>query len=186
MAIQYVDKKNNGTVASPTEITDSTANRQIIKNSPEAAGLAYDRATKTLKYNGSDEIRHVQSNYRRTLTPTAAYQLLVDDSGKTIFLNAAAGFAITLPTPAAGLNFRFVTAAAFATTPFTIGTSGAANIIYGVVDVNSTLVPASGEDSINFVESAELPGDWVEVESDGTNWYVRGQAATTGAITLTT
>lgn len=124
-------------------------------------------------------------NIGTVITPTAATELTAAQSGSIVFLNAAAGFAITLPLPAAGLRYRFIVAAAFATSSFTVVTNGSANIIQGVVDVNSTLVPGADEDTITFVNSAETVGDWVEVVSDGTNWYVSGQAAASGGVTLT-
>lgn len=126
----------------------------------------------------------VLSSSLRTLTPTAAVTLTAAQSGTLVFLNAAAGFAITLPAPAAGLNYRFTTAAAFATTNFTIITP-TANIIFGNADVNSTLVPADAEDTINFVATAETIGDYVNLWSDGTNWYVEGIGAQAGSITFT-
>ena len=118
-------------------------------------------------------------------TPTAATTLTVADSGKTIFLSAAAGFAITLPEPAAGLKYKFVVAAAFATTNFTVVTDSGDNVIQGGAIVNSTFVPAANEDTINFVATAETVGDYVEIESDGTNWYAKGNGASAGAITFT-
>src|SRR5574341_807854 len=59
MATQFIDKKNAVTEASPTELTDSAANRAILQNRQGAAGVTYDRATAALKYNGSDAIRTV-------------------------------------------------------------------------------------------------------------------------------
>lgn len=126
----------------------------------------------------------VSTSVQRSLTPTAAVTLTAIQSGTNVFLNAAVGFAITLPAPAAGLNFTFTVAAAFATTNFTVITP-TANIIFGNANVNSTLVPADAEDTISFVATAETIGDYVRVWSDGTNWYVEGIAAAAGGITFT-
>jgi hypothetical protein len=54
-----------------------------------------------------------------------------------------------------------------------------------MVDVNSTLVLGANEDTISWVASTALVGDWVEVVSDGTSWFVSGQSGATGGITLT-
>lgn len=121
----------------------------------------------------------------KSLTPTAAVALTAAQSGMEIFLNASAGFAITLPAPAAGLKYRFTVGAAFASTNFTIVTASSANIIFGAAVVAGETVAASEEDTISFVATAELPGDWVEVWSDGTNWYVSGHGVTSGSITFT-
>lgn len=122
---------------------------------------------------------------RPIITPTAAGALTALQSGSDVMLNAAAGFAITLPAVAAGLNFRFVVAAAFATTNFTVITPALADIIQGGATVAGADVPAADEDTISFVASAELKGDFVDVWSDGTSWFVNGRGTTSGSITFT-
>lgn len=119
------------------------------------------------------------------LTPTAAVTLTQAQSGSEVFLNAAAGFAITLPAVAAGLVFRFTVAAAFATTNFTIITPGLADLIQGGATVAGADVPAEDEDTISFVATAEKKGDFVDVWSDGTSWFVNGRGTTAGSITFT-
>lgn len=138
-------------------LSDNTGNTVVIPAN-EGVGLAYT-------------------------TPTTAVTLNNGDSGKTILLNAAAGFAITLPTVLAGLKYKFVVAAAFATTDFTIVST--TNVIQGGAIVNSVFVPAANENTISFVATAETVGDYVEIESDGTNWYVKGLGAGAGSITFT-
>jgi len=83
MANQYIDKKYAGTESSPTELTDSAANRAIRQNRPPAAGLCYDVASGFLKYNGADAIKTVvdassaQTLTSKTLTtPTLAVNVL--------------------------------------------------------------------------------------------------------------
>lgn len=119
------------------------------------------------------------------VTPTVAVVLTPSDSGKTVFLNAAEGFAITLPAPAAGLKYKFLVGAAFATTNFTIVTNSGANVIQGGAIVNSAFVPAANEDTITFVATAETIGDYVVLESDGTNWFSEGVGSLAGSITFT-
>lgn len=120
-----------------------------------------------------------------TLTPTAAFTLTAAQSGLKVFLNAAAGFAITLPAVAAGLRYTFTVAAAFATTDFTVITPALADLIQGGATVAGSDVPAADEDTISFVASAELKGDFVDVWSDGTSWFVNGRGTTSGSITFT-
>lgn len=116
-------------------------------------------------------------------TPTAAVTLTAADSGKEIYLDAAAGFAITLPAVTAGLKYKFIVGSAFATTDFTV--VAATDVIQGGAVVNSTFVPAANENTISFVNTAETVGDYVELSSDGTNWYASGNGALAGAITFT-
>ena len=113
-------------------------------------------------------------------------------SGTTFILDNSTGEAITLPTLAAGLHYRFIVGAAFATDNWTvtaaqIAGADAANI-NGVVTVNNTTILAASEDAINFVASAENIGDYVDVIADSGNsqWLVIGVGHASGAITLTT
>ena len=118
-------------------------------------------------------------------TLTGATTLTAEDSGKSFSLNAAAGAQITLPAVAtsAGFRYRFTVAALFATTAWTI--KAATNKIQGGVIVNSVNVPGADENTITFSASADTIGDFVELNCDGTNWYVFGLGTSAGAITLT-
>jgi hypothetical protein len=120
----------------------------------------------------------------RVETISTARTLTASDSGKLFTLSGSAGVAITLPSvTVAGFRARFTVGSAFATTNFTIVSS--TNVIQGSADVNSTLVPASNENTISFVATAETIGDYVELYSDGTNFYAYGIGAGAGAITFT-
>lgn len=116
---------------------------------------------------------------------TGAITLSAEDSGKVFILKAAAGAQITLPAVASstGQNYRFIVGQLFATTAWTI--KAASNVIQGGVIVNSTNVPAADENTITFSASADTVGDYVDLVSDGTNWYVNGLGTAAGAITLT-
>lgn len=115
---------------------------------------------------------------------TGALTLTGADSGKVFILNAATGAAISLPAVTmTGFKAKFITGLAFATTNWTV--VSATSVIQGSVIVNSTHVAGSNENTISFVASAESLGDWAEVVSDGTNWYVNGSGVTSGSITLT-
>jgi len=135
----------------------------------------------TLISISNDDLRQVLE----TQVISSAITLSAADSGKLFSLNAAAGAQITLPAVAtsAGLNFRFTVQALFATTAWTI--KAATNVIQGGVIVNSVNVLGADENTITFVASADTIGDFVELNSDGVNWYVSGVGATAGAITLT-
>lgn len=115
---------------------------------------------------------------------TAAVTLTAVDSGKVLILKAAAGVAITLPAVTEiGFNVRIVTGLAFATTNFTVVAATA--VIQGGAIVNSIFVPAANENRISFVATAETLGDYVDIVSDGTNFYASGAATAAGAITFT-
>lgn len=120
------------------------------------------------------------------LTGTAT--LTAATSGFTYFLNAATGAAVSLPAPALGLRYRFVIGAtAPASGAWTIVSASNATIIQGSVSVatdGTTAGIGSDEDTITFSTSA-VPGDQVDLISDGTNWYVQGQGSVAAGITLT-
>ena len=117
-------------------------------------------------------------------TVSAAVTLTAADSGKWYKLDAAAGVTVTLPSVKSGLNFRFVVASAFATSNFVIDSAEGDNI-NGILVVNGASVAASEEDQINFVATAESVGDFVELWSDGSNWFVYGIGNSAGSITAT-
>jgi hypothetical protein len=130
---------------------------------------------------------HINSvaSFGPTEVVTTTNVITADEGGSTFILNSATAFVSTLPAPAAGLRFRFIAGATQVTGGnHTIVTNGGSNIIYGVINF-TTSVPASAEDSINLIADTVLPGDWVELHSDGTNWYLLGSMSATGAITVT-
>ena len=118
-------------------------------------------------------------------TLTGARTLTAADSGKVFLLKSAAGAQITLPAVAtsAGLRFKFIVGQAFATTDWTV--KAASNVIEGSVLVNGAHVAGVNENTISFVASAESVGDFAELVSDGSNWYVNGSGVSAGSITLT-
>jgi len=116
---------------------------------------------------------------------TATNVITAAESGKTFFLNNTTGFASTLPAPAIGLHYKFVLMAAPASGNTTVGTNAAAAIIEGNLMVASTVVPAVNERSINFLVTDSDIGDWCEVISDGTSWFLRGSATTTAGMSVT-
>lgn len=138
-------------------------------------------------YQAEDSKVYVEGNGKSQALAedvTVAVTLTEEDSGKVLVLRAAAGAAIALPAVTLkGFTCRIVTGLAFITTPWTI--VSATNVIQGNLLVNGAAVPGVNENTISFVESAESLGDYVDIVSDGVNFYVSGSAVTAGAITLT-
>lgn len=115
---------------------------------------------------------------------TADTTLDSEDSGKLIVLDAI-GEVITLPAVAtsAGLKYKFVCSVTAVTTDWTI--VAATDVIYGSAQVAGAVVAASAENTITLVVAKFLPGDWVTLESDGTNWYVEASVVTSAGLTFT-
>jgi hypothetical protein len=125
-------------------------------------------------------------------TVAATRVLVAADSGKTIILSHATEFDTALPAPSPGLNFKFIVGAAPSGANYTITTNGTTqNVIFGCIsssDMNAAndaaLTDATGVDVISFISAKAKIGDWVELVSDGTNWYVSGCCSIFDAITL--
>lgn len=105
---------------------------------------------------------------------TAAKTLTAADSGKTFFLNLAAGFAVTLPSPAAGLNFRFFIQTAPVTTSYTIVGTPMSAIVRSSVGGNADSIVDDTAVNIEFDGDAAVIGDSAEVWSNGTGWFGLG------------
>lgn len=135
-------------------------------------------------FSGPLVVGGIYRGFGDAVTLSAATTLTAADNGKTFYLNAAAGKTVVLPAVAAGLYFRFVVAAAFATNNWIIDSAEGDNID-GSIEVAGAVVVAGAEDQINFVASAEALGDYIELESDGVQWFVHGMAALAGGITAT-
>jgi len=138
----------------------------------------------TANGGGNLVVAGVEQNLGAAQTVTGALTLTGADNGKTLYMNAAGGATITLPAVSAGLSFKFVVAAAFATTNWIVASAEGDNID-GSIEVAGAVVVAGAEDQINFVATAEALGDHIVVHSDGTQWFVHGMAALTGGITAT-
>lgn len=109
-----------------------------------------------------------------------ATTLTQSDSGKVLYLKATTGKAITLPAPVDGFKVKIVTAQAFATTAWTIVSTGA-NVRGGAI-VNSAFVASAGTTTITLSASAETLGDFIELVSDGTSYFVSGVGASASSI----
>lgn len=158
-----------------------------ITNGTGAAGKALvldSSGNVTMPTSGSIDERNAE-------VVTAANVIAAAENGRTYYLNSATEFASTLPAPALGLKFKFIVKAAPSGADYTITTTSSANIIYGAIsssDLNAAndAAIATGNDTISFVSAKAIVGDWVEFESDGTNWYVSGNCSVFDAITATT
>lgn len=115
---------------------------------------------------------------------TADTTLTANQSGAVVLLDAV-GENITLPAASAGpWKFKFLATAAVSTTPWQIISAEGDNI-NGSVIVAGAAVPAVDEDQVNFIASAAVAGDFIEVLSDGTGLFVSGVGNASGSITAT-
>lgn len=115
-----------------------------------------------------------------TGTIAVATTLTQSDSGKVLYLKATTGKAVNLPAPTNGFKVKIITGQAFATTAWTIVSTGA-NIRGGAI-VNSAFVASAGTTTITLSASAETIGDFIELTSDGTSYFVSGVGALASSI----
>lgn len=122
-------------------------------------------------------------------TLIATTTLTAADNNQTFYLNAATEFDTVLPAPFLGARFVFIVAAAPSGASYTVSTPAAAQIMVGQIlstagdagDAENTL----GANVLTFVNGQSVMGDRAEVESDGTNWYIKGYSAVAAGMTLT-
>jgi len=126
----------------------------------------------------------VRRSRERIVEISADTTLTKADSGKTYMLDAI-GEVITLPevSTSTGVNYKFICSTTAATSNWTI--VAATNVIQGSAQVAGSVVAASNENTISLVVAKFLPGDWVTLDCDGTNWYVEASVVTTAGCTFT-
>lgn len=184
------DKDNNILVASGTTVPTGSGYSKggLFIKTDEATGLTgvYENkgTTTTALFKPAGQSPNVESLTAATKTVS------VDESGTTFIFNRAGGVAVTLPAPALGLKYKFIIGTNF-TTDGSIATNGGSDIIIGgvnelEVDTGDDGPSDTNADTITFVNTADTVGDYVELVSDGTNWYLNGQTALDGGITLST
>ena len=123
-----------------------------------------------------------QRSFMDTVALTADTTLTPADSGKTFFLDAI-GEDILLPAVgvSAGVKYKFIVTAAVATTSWTVAATTAK--IYGSVTEAGLVQLSSAETTLTIVFTKAIPGDWITLESDGTNWYLAGQFSVASSFT---
>lgn len=148
------------------------------------------RVSDTQSGAGESELITLQNVTTPTQNLTAVNTLTSADCGKTLLLTATTEFATTLPAPTANCKLRFVVKAAPASASYTVLTASSGNVLIG--GVNELEVDGGDEgpyiadgDTITFVDTVGVVGDYVEIISDGTSWYLHGQTKNDGGVTLT-
>jgi len=113
--------------------------------------------------------------------------IAASESGKTFFLNLAAGFVSTLPAPVAGMRFTFIVGTAPTGGAYTIVSASSANIIKGIQHSSAGDAGDSGtaDDTISFVANQSVAGDRVELFTDGTSWFAYAFSDVAAGVTFT-
>jgi hypothetical protein len=120
-------------------------------------------------------------------TITAIDSIVAADHNKTVLIDNATGFAITLPAPIAGFKVTIVSKTSNTSGNHTVVTATSANVIKGFAAnaAGAAVTPLSDGDTISFVANQSVAGDQVSLTSDGTSWFMTGFAQVAAGITNT-
>lgn len=116
---------------------------------------------------------------------TAATTVTQADSGSVMYLDAAAGFAVTLPLPLLGRRYTFIVKTAPSGGAYTlVATSG---IVKGEQFTAAAAAGDTGttDTTITFVAASAVAGDRVELWSDGTSWFAHAFSTLAASVTFT-
>ena len=187
MATQYIDKKHQGTLTSPSEITDTADNRKLVQSKPDAAGLAYDRASGFLKYNGADAIKTVVSvDGTQTLTNKTLTSPVITGATLTAPLFSvteydadgaiaiATGIVALISADAGAYTLAAPTAGQAGTLLIITSKTAAAHVITATNLINDGVGPTL--DTITFDAQ---PGASIQLVAYNLLWYVVSQNGTT-------
>lgn len=178
-------KKNSyiRTVDSSGNEVDISGNELSKINNLESELAALDGLTAS-----AAEINGLADVSERFETLTANRTLTAVDSNKVFFLNAVAGFDVTLPAPVVGMTFHFIVQTAPTSNGYDIATNGGDDIMKGIVTEADSATGAVDQnaDNLNLAANVAVAGDWVDMVSDGTSWFVRGQVAANGGAVFST
>lgn len=114
---------------------------------------------------------------------TTTNSIAASECGELFFISSTTGFASTLPAPTQGCKFWFNLTTDSTGISHTIVTSGSETIKGFTLDAsggNSTGSQAA--DTITFNSASAVPGDRVDLFSDGTSWLAIGFSSASGAI----
>ena len=116
-------------------------------------------------------------------TLAAGTTLTAVDSGKT-YLISGTGYTVTLPAPHAGFSVKFIVAAAFSTDCVVQTPADNRDTLNGGVIVNGAIVESDATDRVTFEDGAESIGDFIEISSDGTSFFLFGNGNAASSITV--
>ena len=128
----------------------------------------------------SDDVMRIFDDYELV---SASASLNLSDSGK-VFKISGTGYTLTLPAPSAGWKAKFIVSGAFSTDFVVQSPASNRDTINGGVIVNGAIVEADAVDRVTFEDDAESIGDFIEIHSGGTNYFLFGNGNAASSITV--
>jgi len=130
----------------------------------------------------TNQLRHQTDAYQ---TVTSDTTLAASDSGKVILMGSN-GVDIVLPAATAGMNFKIIQTADYATAVCTVTAQAGDYMAGGAVslDTNHGNTANGSSNIVATFGSAVLAGDYIDMVSNGTVWLVSGMstAKTNGIV----
>jgi len=100
------------------------------------------------------------------------------DSGRIFLLKSTTANTVTLPSASAGLRYKFIVT----------DSTAASTIVADSAILKGAVVADDDTDSMAgttiTVTTDTTVGDWLEIVSDGTNWYVSGHTTDATGFTV--
>jgi hypothetical protein len=108
--------------------------------------------------------------FRMNDSAASTHDLEPKESGRTYLVHSTVARTINLPAPKAGVCYKFIV------TDSTAGSTinAESTQLYGVFTDDNDSTNISGSTTVTIGTSAAA-GDWLELISDGTYWFVKGQ-----------
>lgn len=136
----------------------------LPRRGPGRAGFAVKRADNRIWSDIDGTLRPVNTTGTKNITAAAA-TLSPVDSGAKVNLDSTTTIVVTLPPPAAGLEFEF-----FVKTAATSGSGHTINPTAGASLFAKGFTAANGKGAQN-TQATGAQGDGFYLWSDGTNWF---------------
>lgn len=189
-AFKMLDVATDGTQeATKFILTDSNVNQGVMK----ATELHLGSSGSEIQINATaKEINQGADMSARGATLAATKVLDVEDNGGVFFLNHTNEFQTTLPllsTIGIGWHCKFIVGAAPSSASYTIIENASDDnkiILKGITetetDDDSEGVEHAGCSTITVKDGIAVIGDWIDVFSDGTSWFVTGNSFADGGF----
>ena len=170
-------------------LTDANINQGVMK----VTALHLGTSGSEVQINATAaEINQGADMSSRGETLAATEVLTAADNGKVLFLNHATEFQTTLPllsTIGIGWHCKFLVGAAPSSASYTVIENASDNnkiILKGITetetDDDSEAVESAGCSTLTVKDGIAVVGDWFDVFSDGTSWFVTGNTLADGGM----
>ena len=169
--------------------TDANTNQGVMKASAFHIGTS---GSETQVNATPAEINQGADMSVRGETVAATNVIAATENGKVFFLNHGTEFVSTLPllsTVGVGWHCKFIVGAAPASASYTVIENASDNnkiILKGIseteTDDDSEGVEHAGCSTITVKDGIAVVGDWLDVYSDGTSWFVTGNSLADGGF----